>query len=118
MACFWYVIVQQSGTWIPSKDLDWHYTVMFGNSLISETILLLYYSMLTLVANDLIPTTDLEIYMSTLLVFTGTICIGIMIGEIASVLSEMTKRNRIATEDYDNLLSFLTGLKISASVQD
>lgn len=74
--------------------------------------------MLTLVANDLIPTTDLEIYMSTLLVFTGTICIGIMIGEIASVLSEMTKRNRIATEDYDNLLSFLTGLKISASVQD
>ena len=103
IACFWYRVASLEKSWTPAKDLDWHYTEAFGGDKVAETILLEYYAMLTLQANDLLPTSEIEIFISILLVFIGTIAIGILIGEVSSVLQEMTKKGRQENDDYEEL---------------
>ncbi len=53
-----------------------------------------YYSLLTMVGNDLLPQNDIEIGFSTLFILIGSIVIGTIIGEFSSILSEISKKAR------------------------
>ena len=74
--------------------------------------------MLTLVANELIPTNSTELITATLLIFVGSIVIGITIGEFAALLSAMTKKERAANEEIDIINTVMLNLRISEAVQN
>lgn len=84
-------MTSRSDTWFPPKDIDTKQSVAFGANELAQYLLFYYYGILTLVANDLLPTTYLEVNIALILVFVGTIFIGIVIGELTSLISNITK---------------------------
>ena len=75
-----------------------------------------YYGVLTLVANELIPTSSTEVITAFSLVFSGSIIIGITIGEFAALLSAITKKERERNEEMDIINSVMLNLRIPEPV--
>jgi len=63
-----------------------------------EYLLLFYYAVLTLVGNEMMPTTIREVAISALIIFIGSIVIGTIIGEFSNILSDMSKKGRQQSE--------------------
>lgn len=76
-----------------------------------------YYAMLTLVANELLPTNELEVWVGIWLVFAGILILGLTIGEFASLLSAITKKERERTEELDIIAGVMLQLKIPEEIQ-
>lgn len=53
-----------------------------------------YYSLLTMVGNDLLPTSFSEMGIATMFIFLGSIVIGSIIGEFSSIMSDISKKAR------------------------
>jgi hypothetical protein len=64
----------------------------FTNS--DKYVLDFYYSLLTMLGNDLLPGSYLEIGTSIIFIFIGSILIGSIIGQFSSILSDMSKKAR------------------------
>ena len=77
-----------------------------------------YYGVLTLVANELIPTSSTEVITAFVLVFGGSVIIGITIGEFAALLSAITKKERERNEEMDIVNSVMLNLRIPEHVQN
>jgi len=94
--CTWYYIAVNTKSWFPPKDIDFKSTVIFNedNGNLEEYVLMYYYGMLTLQANEIIPTTPAEVMTATLLVFLGIVVIGVTIGEFSNLLAAITKKER------------------------
>ena len=117
MNCAWYYITVINKTWFPPKDIDFRETKLFNSSYLDEYIMMYYYGMLTLVANELIPTNSTELVTGIILVFIGSIIIGITIGEFANLLSEMGKKERAVNEELDTINTIMLNLRIPEAVQ-
>jgi len=100
ISCFWYITVGGTSSsskqlWIPAKDLDLERTLLFNTTNYTEEYgLLFYYAVLTLVGNEMMPTTIREVGIAALIIFIGSIVIGTIIGEFSNILSDMTKKAR------------------------
>lgn len=89
--CLWRYVTIRKEEWYPPKDLDLKYTQAYDDNDFTMYWIFYYYGVLTLVNNELIPTTYSEIVVAIVLVFLGTIFIGVVIGEFTALLSSMTK---------------------------
>jgi hypothetical protein len=101
ISCFWFITTGgtdkslKNKTWFPPKDLDLGRTILFRTSdQLLEYCLLFYYAVLSLVGNEMMPTTIQEVGIAALIIFSGSIVIGTIIGEFSNLLSEMTKKAR------------------------
>jgi hypothetical protein len=57
-------------------------------------ILSFYYCLLTMVGNDLLPGSYLEVGFAALFILIGSIVIGTIIGEFSTILSDISKKAR------------------------
>ena len=114
---FWFIIISNNKTWIPPKDTDSGITIAYTGDYIDQYILFWYYSMLFLVGSEMLPTTFLELMVCILLVFVGTLFIGLLIGEISSILSAYTRVEREKTEEFDMVNTVMINLKIDENVK-
>lgn len=57
IACLWLIVVEQNYSWNPPKDVDWSETEIYTASTMERYNIFFYYSVLTLVSNELMPTT-------------------------------------------------------------
>jgi len=89
IACLWKVIVSIDSTWNPPKDLDWDSTVIYTGTAFEKYNVFFYYSILTLVTNELMPTNNLEVLMAILILLLGSLTIGVLIGEFTSIMNDM-----------------------------
>lgn len=125
IACFWYMTTGgeirdlANKSWFPPKDLDLNRTLLFRTTNRAvEYFLLFYYAVLTLVGNEMMPTTIQEVGIAALIVFIGSIVIGTIIGEFSNILSEMTKKARQQNEELHLIGSVMTTLKIPEETQN
>ena len=88
---FWYLVTEVDESWFPPKDLDAKVTKAYTGDKFTIYTLYYYYSALILVGSEILPTDNTELLIAILLLFLGTIFIGIIIGEFASILSAITK---------------------------
>ena len=79
---------------------------------------MIYYSTLTLLSNDLLPTSPKELILCSLLVFIVSVVIGIMIGEISAIMDDITKKGWEKNEDVEELLDYMISMKVDPEVQD
>ena len=80
--------------------------------------LFIYYAAVIIVGNEILPTDQLEMMIATLLLFVSTIFIGVVIGEFASLLSAITKKERLKSEEVDIISTVMLNLQIKEGVQD
>jgi hypothetical protein len=74
--------------------------------------------MLLMVGNDVLPTSGYEILVGTLVIISGSIVIGTIIGQFSTILGEMSKKARNLNEEFDMITSIMTGLKVPNELQD
>ena len=86
----WYLITSSSQTWFPPKDIDSQETIAFTGDSISRYLLFYYYGLVSLVGGELLPTTSSELIVATLMILSGTVLVGMVIGEFTSLFSSIT----------------------------
>ena len=89
IACLWKVVVSINSDWEPPKDLDWDSTVIYTGTPFEKYNVFFYYSILTLVTNELMPTNNLEVIMAILILLLGSVASGALIGEFTSIMNDM-----------------------------
>ena len=99
IACFWNFITSLKETWYPPKNVDSGVTNVYTAEDFTVYWVYYYYSILTIVGAEILPTSNLEVITATLVLVIGTIIIGMIIGEFASLLSAYTKKERLKTEE-------------------
>ncbi|CAI2367321.1 unnamed protein product [Moneuplotes crassus] len=116
--CGWYLIAENNETWFPPKDLDSKVTIAYTGEKYRRYFLFNYYSAIILLGSEILPTNNTELLIATLLVFLCTIFIGIVIGEFASLLSAMSKTDRVKNEEIDIISSIMASLRLPEEIQD
>ena len=111
------MIVSNNKTWIPPKDIDSGVTIAYTGDYLDKYILFMQYSILFLLGSEMLPSTVLELMTWILLVFIGTLFVGILIGEISSLLSAYTRIEREKNEEFDMINTVMVSLKINESVK-
>ena len=104
--------------WFPPKDLDHRVTTAYSGNRFSQYCLFYYYATLTLVSNEILPVTRTELFVASLLVFITMFLMGMVIGEIASILSAMTKKEREKNEELGIIETILVDLRIEQHIQN
>jgi len=118
ISCGWYFIFKGRATWYPIKDVDLKRTILYSGdgsdkgSLVAIYQLLFYYAALILVGNELMPTSQVEVGMAAIITMIGIIVLGVIIGQFSSILSDMSKKQRMENEEFDLLSSVMQSLKI------
>ena len=59
IACVWFLLVKSPDSWMPPKDLDKKKTNFYEIGIIEQYVVCFYYSMLTMVGNELAPRNNL-----------------------------------------------------------
>lgn len=72
--------------------MDWYGTIVYSGSDFDRYNIFFYYSILTLVTNELMPKSQLEIAVSIVILLIGYMTIGVLIGEFSSILNDMNER--------------------------
>lgn len=116
IACLWKVVVQVNHSWNPPKDMDWSETEVYTASVMIRYNTFFYYSVLTLVSNELMPTTDAELQISILILLIGSLTISVLIGEFSSILQDMGRRDKKLNEEFDMVQSVMVGLKLPEEI--
>lgn len=80
IACLWKVVVQVHHSWNPPMDMEWSHTDVYTDSMMARYNTFFYYSVMTLVSNDLIPTTQIEVSIAILILLIGSLTISILVG--------------------------------------
>ena len=110
IACLWYIVTHRDDTWFPAKDLDAKYTIIFIGTKFQAYVIFFYYSVLTLVSNDLLPTNILEVAIAALVILAGSLIIGVIIAEFSNILQEMGREAKLKTDEIDMVSTVMTSL--------
>lgn len=70
-----------------------------------------------MVGTDLLTTTYSELLVATLFVVSGTIVVGITIGEFSAILSAITARDRAQNEELDIISIVMLNLRLPEDIQ-
>lgn len=114
----WYLVTSGDESWFPPKDLDFKYTEAYSGTRSGKYALFYYYSAITLMGSEILPTDSLELLVATILVFVGTIFIGVVIGEFASILEAMSRKERMKSEEMDIISTVMVNLRLPEPMQD
>lgn len=101
---------------MPPKDVDWDHTIIYSETDFQIYNVFFYYSVLTLVTNELMPTNNIEIFSAICILLTGSLVIGILIGEFSSIMSDMSETVNRQNEEQDMMTSVMIGLKLPEEI--
>lgn len=112
------MITTADKTWYPPKDLDAKETIAYTADGLTVYLLYYFYAALMLVGTEILPSDYGEMITALVLIFATTIFIGIVIGEFASILASITKKERVKTEEADIVHSVMLSLRLPEQLQD
>ena len=90
----WYLTIDSNKTWFPPKDLDSKETIAYDGTRFQRYVLFEYYAILIMMGSESLPTTQTELIIATILALVWTLFMGMVIGEVASLLDAITKDGR------------------------
>ena len=123
IACVWYGVISLKEEWIPPKDVDWvdkkgkPMTIIYTETDFAIYNVFFYYSILTLVTNELMPIDNTEILFAVFILLTGSLVIGVLIGEFSSIMNDMSENQNRLNEEQDMITSMMIGLKLDEEIQ-
>lgn len=97
--------------------MDWSETEVYTGTTFNRYIIFFYYSVLTLVSNELVPTTQVEVNFSIIILLTGSLATGVLIGEFSSIMNDMGEKAEKANEEFDMIQSIMQSLMLPEEIQ-
>ena len=102
IACVWYLLIKTRGSWVPPKDLDyttrqnnelWKKKDFYDETIWFKYITCFYYSILTMVGNEIGPRNASQTLVSSLIIITGAIVSAFIFGNMAALMATMNKKS-------------------------
>jgi fumarate reductase subunit C len=127
IACSWFFLVKEPGSWVPPKDLDyvsrvdndlWTKTDFYERSIIEQYCIVFYYSILTMVGNEISPRTIGQTLMSSLIIMTGAIVSAFIFGNMAALIATINKKSAHFDEQLDLVNAIMKQMKLPEEMQD
>lgn len=126
IACVWYLLVKEKGSWIPPKDLDytarveraelWTKNDFYDETLWFRYITCFYYSILTMVGNEIGPRNAYQTFASSLIIITGAIVSAFIFGNMAALMATMNKKSTHFDEQLDLVNSTMRQMKLPEKI--
>eukprot|EP00347_Sterkiella_histriomuscorum_P014633 403360135 len=114
--CAAYYVFQVGSEWLPPKDVIPNSTNIYDD-LKDGYFVMFYYSSLFLMSNDALPYTTVEVFCCIIFVFMGSVSLGLLIGQFASIINQITKKARVESEKIEFLQQMMFTLKIPEVLQ-
>ncbi|CDW87544.1 voltage-gated ion channel superfamily [Stylonychia lemnae] len=114
--CAAYYVFMVEEDWLPPKDVIPDHTFIYDDYT-NGYFVMFYYGSLYLMSNDALPFTTLEIVFSIIFVFIGSVSLGILVGQLSTILSQITKKARSEAEKVDFIQSMMFNLKVPEILQ-
>ena len=128
ISCTWYFIIKEPGVWVPPMDLDytarkdnplWETRVDFyGKSKQEQYVIVFYYSMLTMLGNDISPRTRGQAFACSMIIIMGAIVAAFIFGNMAALMATMNKKATLFDEQMDLVNSTMRQMKLPVELQD
>ena len=93
IGCFWFYIARQDEKWSPPFDEAKDETELYQESAFYQYITSLYYSVLLLAGNDMLPQGSVQIIFSTIMIFAAAIINANIFGNIAVLLQQIYRKS-------------------------
>ena len=114
--------------WVPPMDLDyvarqenplWQTRVDFYEKTREEKyVIVFYYSMLTMIGNDISPRTRGQAFSCSLIIIIGAIVSAFIFGNMAALMATMNKKSTHFDEQLDLVNSTMRQMKLPVELQD
>lgn len=85
IACVWYLLVRDEGSWMPPKDIDKGVTEFYTHSDVYWYCVCFYYSILTMAGEELAPISSLQIIFAVVVVVAGALFSAFIFGNMAAL---------------------------------
>jgi len=114
IACVWYLLVRDVDSWMPPKDLDRKETDFYTVGIVKQYVVCFYYSMLTMVGNELAPRNNLQTIFATIVVISGALLSAFIFGNMAALMATMNRK----TNRFDEILDLVSTMMRSMNLPD
>lgn len=106
---------------MPPKDLDyiarqdndlWTRTDFYEKEIEEKYITVFYYSILTMVGNEISPRDQNQVLLSSLIIITGAIVSAFIFGNMAALMATMNKKSTHFDEQLDLINATMRQMKL------
>lgn len=117
IGCFWFYLARQDETWRPPLDEYSEDTQIYTDGPYMQYLISIYYSVLLLAGNDMLPQGSIQIIFSTVMIFAAAIINANIFGNIAVLLQQMYRKSSNFQEKLENATSTMKNLNIPENLQ-
>lgn len=117
IGCFWFYIARQDEKWFPPLDENSGVTDIYTASSVTQYITSLYYSVLLLAGNDMLPQGNIQVIFTTIMIFAASIINANIFGNIAVLLQQIYRKTSLFQEKLENATSTMKSLNVPNSLQ-
>jgi len=127
IACLWFLLVNEPGSWVPPKDLDyvarvdnplWTKTDFYDLSIEKKYATVFYYSVLMMVGNEISPRTSFQTFFSSMIIITGAVVSAFIFGNMAALMATINKKSTHFDEQLDFVNTIMRQMKLPEGMQD
>ncbi|CAI2362152.1 unnamed protein product [Moneuplotes crassus] len=111
-ACFWFYITRDNKRWIPPYDENNDGSNIYESSSFSQYLTSIYYSILLLAGNDMLPQGDRQIMFLSIALFAAAIINANIFGNIAVLLQQIYRKTAQFQEKVENATSTMKNLHV------
>ena len=117
VCCAWFYIARQEQAWIPPLDVSGT-DDFYSAPPLSQYFTSMYYTVLMLAGNDMMPQGDIEITFATIFSLCASIVNATIFGNIAVILQQMNRKQASFHEKVENATSTMRNMSIPENIQN
>jgi len=118
IGCLWYILVRDTDSWMPPKDLDAQETDFYQDSTLKKYSTVFYYAILTMVGNEIAPRNNLQTIFATFVVISGALLSAFIFGNIAALMATMNRRTNYFDEIMDLSSATMKSIRLPYPMQE
>lgn len=115
-ACFWFLIVSESESWVAPKDVGQDVHLYSENVWVQYGTVLYYMTVLTL-GLDARPSSTTEIVYCSVVAFLGTVVTAALFGQMTVLVQSLNWKSSQYHEAMDSLNQVMTSVQVPADLQ-
>lgn len=117
IGCLWFMLVDSNKSWVPPVDLVTHKTNFYYSPAWEQYWFSFYHSVYLLVGVEIMVSNDQEYTFAVGFYIIGAIITAIIVGEMASVSSNLNRKLTRFAEISDNANTTMKNMKLPESLQ-
>jgi CRP-like cAMP-binding protein len=117
IGCWWFMLICENETWLPPTDIIRGTTEIYNSGAWNQYWYSFYHSVYLLVGIEIMVTQGIEYCFTVIFYICGAIINALVIGEMASIISNLNRKALHFAEIADNANTMMKNMKLPDSLQ-